>query len=317
MIWSGHPVRVGKGSEAMETTTRQRRRVERPRVRPASPEQRLARAAANRGEPTLEFTERIPYDAYVRASTLHTLQQPLSHDPGEMSFLVVTQIMELYFGLACFELREARKRLRAGDVWDALAPLRRAGLHLEGLNAAWRGLRWMTPADFNRFRNLLGEGSGFQSAMYRRLEFLLGLKSEPLVRPFRHQPEVHAELVEALHEPSLWDEVIALLARCGHDIPAEVCQRDFSVTPEPSPEVTAAWVRIYADPGPDNHLRLLGEALVEIADRFDEWRYQHLRAVRRTMGDKVGTGGSAGAAWLRRSMAREIFPELWAARTEM
>jgi tryptophan 2,3-dioxygenase len=299
----------------METI--QRRRAGRPRIRPTSPEQRLARAAANRGEPTLEFTEQTPYDAYVRASTLHSLQRPLSRDPGEMSFLVVSQIMELYFGLTCFELRQARLRLRADDVWGALAPLRRAGLHLEGLTAAWSGLRWMTPADFNQFRNLLGEGSGFQSAMYRQLEFLLGLKSAPLVRPFRRQPEVYAELVETLREPSLWDEVIALLARRGHPIPAEVRERDFSVEAEPSPEVTAAWVEIYADAGPDNHLRLLGEALVVIADRFDEWRYQHLRAVRRTMGEKVGTGGSAGAAWLRRSMAREVFPELWAARTEM
>ncbi|MEE6262690.1 tryptophan 2,3-dioxygenase [Plantactinospora sonchi] len=300
----------------MKTTPRQRL-VERSRIRPTSAEQRLARAVANHGEPTLEFAELLPYDAYVHASTLHSLQQTLSRDPGEMSFLMVSQIMELYFGLTCFELREARERLRTDDVRGALAPLRRAGLHLEGLNAAWRGLRWMTPADFNKFRNLLGEGSGFQSAMYRHLEFLLGLKSESLVRPFRRQPQVHAELVEALRAPSLWDEVTALLARLGRDIPAELLDRDFAAEVEPCPEVTSAWVEIYADAGPDNHLRLLGEALTEIADRFDDWRHQHLKAVRRTMGAKVGTGGSAGAAWLRRSMDREVFPELWAARTEM
>ncbi|MEO3748297.1 tryptophan 2,3-dioxygenase family protein [Plantactinospora sp. B5E13] len=300
----------------MRTTPRQRL-AERPRVRPASAEQRLARAVANHGEPTLEFTEPLPYDAYVHATTLHSLQQTLSRDPGEMSFLMISQIMELYFGLTCFELREARERLRADDVWGALAPLRRAGLHLEGLNAAWRGLRWMTPADFNRFRNLLGEGSGFQSAMYRHLEFLLGLKTESLVRPFRRQPKVHAELVEALRTPSVWDEVTALLARQGRDIPADLLDRDFAAEVAPSPEVVAAWVEIYADTGPENHLRLLGEALTEIADQFDDWRHHHLRAVRRTMGAKVGTGGSAGAAWLRRSMDREVFPELWAARTEM
>jgi tryptophan 2,3-dioxygenase len=280
-------------------------------------QQRAARAAANGGEPTLELAERTPYDAYVHASTLHSLQQTLSPDPGEMSFLMVSQIMELYFGLTCFELREARQRLRDDDVWAALAPLRRAALHLEGLNAAWRGLRWMTPADFNRFRNLLGEGSGFQSAMYRQLEFLLGLKSATLARPFHRQPQVYADLVATLRAPSLWDEVIALLARRGFDIPTGLLDRDFSVEAEPSAEVTAAWVEVYADPGPDNHLRLLGETLVEIVEQFDDWRHQHLKAVRRTMGAKVGSGGSAGAAWLRRSMAREVFPELWAARTEM
>ncbi|MGI5215980.1 tryptophan 2,3-dioxygenase [Plantactinospora sp. CA-290183] len=289
----------------------------RPRVRPATARERAARARANRGEPTLEFAERIPYDAYVHASTLHSLQQTLSRDPGEMSFLMVSQIMELYFGLTCFELRVARDRLRDDDVWAGLAPLRRAALHMEGLNAAWRGLRWMTPADFNRFRNLLGEGSGFQSAMYRRLEFLLGLKNAAVIRPFRRQPQVHAELVAYLAEPSLWDEVVALLARRGFDVPGGLLDRDFSVEVEPSEEVAAAWVEVYADAGPENHLRLLGEALAEVAEQFEEWRHQHLKAVRRTMGAKVGTGGSAGAAWLRRSMAREVFPELWTARTDM
>ncbi|SCL17953.1 tryptophan 2,3-dioxygenase [Micromonospora nigra] len=286
-------------------------------VRPVTPRQRAARAARNGGEPTLEFAERVPYDAYVRASTLHRLQQPLSDDPGEMSFLMVSQIMELYFGLTCHELREVRRLLRADRVWDASAPLRRAALHLEGLNAAWRGLRWMTPADFNRFRDLLGEGSGFQSAMYRHLEFLLGLRDPALIRPFRRQTEVHAELTAALAAPSVWDEVLALLARHGHELPDELLARDVSVEHEPHPAVEAAWVRIYAEPGPDNHLHLLGEALTEVAEQFGDWRHHHIKAVQRTMGAKVGSGGSAGLAWLQRSMARVVFPELWSARTAM
>jgi tryptophan 2,3-dioxygenase len=286
-------------------------------VRPATARQRVARAARNGGEPTLEFAERVPYDAYVQASTLHRLQQPLSADPGEMSFLMVSQIMELYFGLTCHELRETSRLLRADRVWDALAPLRRAALHLEGLNAAWRGLRWMTPADFNRFRNMLGEGSGFQSAMYRHLEFLLGLRDPALIRPFRRQTEVHAELTDALATPSVWDDVVAVLARHGHDLPAELLERDVATEHETHPAVEAAWVRIYADAGPDNHLRLLGEALTEVAEQFGDWRHNHIKAVQRTMGAKVGSGGSAGLAWLQRSMARVVFPELWSARTAM
>ena len=207
--------------------------------------------------------------------------------------------------------------VRADDVWAALAPLRRAALHLEGLNAAWHGLRWMTPADFNRFRHLLGEGSGFQSAMYRHLEFLLGLRNAALVRPFRRQPEVHAALLGALDVPSLWDDVLALLSRRGFDIPAAVLDRDRAVPHEPDARVEAAWVEAYRDDGPDNHLRLLGEALADVAERFGDWRHQHLKAVRRTMGAKAGTGGSAGMAWLQRSMAAVVFPELWSARTGM
>ncbi|MFI7081769.1 MULTISPECIES: tryptophan 2,3-dioxygenase [unclassified Micromonospora] len=286
-------------------------------VRPVTGRQRAARAARNGGEPTLEFAERVPYDAYVQASTLHRLQQPLSDDPGEMSFLMVSQIMELYFGLTCHELRDAARLVHTDRVWEALAPLRRAALHLEGLNAAWRGLRWMTPADFNRFRNLLGEGSGFQSAMYRHLEFQLGLRDPALIRPFRRQTEVHAELTAALDTPSVWDEVVALLARHGHELPADLLERDVAVEHEPHPAVEAAWVRIYADSGPDNHLRMLGEALTEVAEQFGDWRHHHIKAVQRTMGAKVGSGGSAGLAWLQRSMARVVFPELWSARTAM
>jgi tryptophan 2,3-dioxygenase len=292
-------------------------RVQGATIRPVTARERVARAAANAGNPTLEFAGPLPYEAYVHASTLHGLQQTLSGDPGEMSFLVVSQIMELYFGLTCFELRETQRLLRAGDAWPALVPLRRAALHLEGLNASWRGLRWMTPADFNRFRNLLGEGSGFQSAMYRHLEFLLGLKNAALVRPFRRQPEVHAGLVAALDSPSLWDDVLALLDRRGFAVPRKVLDRDRCTPYEPSAPVEAAWVEVYRDDGPGNHLRLLGEALAAVAELFGDWRYQHLKAVRRTMGAKVGTGGSAGVAWLQRSMAATVFPELWSARTDM
>jgi tryptophan 2,3-dioxygenase len=291
-------------------------------LRPVTERERAERAAVNDGGPTLEFAGRVPYDAYVRASTLHSLQHTVSDDPGERSFLVISQVMELYFGMVRFELREAQRLLREDDVWGALAPLRRAALHLEGLNASWRALRWMTPADFNRFRDLLGEGSGFQSAMYRRMEFALGLKMASLIRPFRQQPSVYAELARELRAPSLWDEVIALLARRGHPIPPEVVKRqagagDLSGDHEPDPAVEAAWAEIYRDTGPDNHLRLLGEALSEVAETFGDWRYQHLKAVQRAMGAKVGSGGTDGLSWLRRAMDRVVFPELWSARTLM
>lgn len=288
-----------------------------PTIRPVTASERVARAQRNAGEPTLEFAQGVPYDAYVRASTLHSLQRPLSQDPGEMSFLMISQIMELYFGLICFELREARRLVRADEVWPALAPLRRAALHLDGLNAAWNGLRWMTPTDFNRFRDMLGEGSGFQSAMYREMEFLLGLKTASLIRPFRRQQAVYERLDELLRSPSLWDEVLALLARSGFDVPAELLDRDFTQEHEAHPAVVEAWVEVYRNDGPDNHLRLLGEALTEVAERFGDWRYRHLQAVLRTMGAKAGSGGSAGVTWLRRSLARTVFPELWDARTHM
>ncbi|GAA2800873.1 tryptophan 2,3-dioxygenase [Nonomuraea dietziae] len=286
-------------------------------MRPTTAVERAERAMATGGSPTLEFQAEVPYDAYVHTEVLHNLQQPLSDDPGEMSFLMITQVMELYFKLVTFELRNARAALRDDEVGAALAPLRRTALHLEGLNGSWRGLRWMTPSDFNRFRDQLGEASGLQSSMYRHLEFLLGLKSVALLRPFRRQPKVHRELMRSFESSSVWDETIALLARRGHDVPLELLERDFSLEHEPHPAVEKAWVEVYRDDSTTNELRMLGEALTEVAEQFGDWRYQHVAAVRRSMGAKPGSGGSNGLAWLERSMARVVFPELWSARTHM
>jgi tryptophan 2,3-dioxygenase len=285
------------------------------KVRPSSAQERERRAAGNGGDPTIEFDGRVPYDTYVHASTLHSLQQPLTDDPGEMSFLMVSQIMELYFGLICAELREAQRLVRADDVWGSLEPLRRAELHLVGLNAAWRGLGWMSPADFNRFRDQLGEGSGFQSAMYRQLEFLFGLKNAAMIRPFRRDEQTYSQLDRALRAPSLWDDVIALLARQGRPIARSLIDRDPAGEHQPHSDVEAAWVQIYRTGGPGDPMRMLGEALIAVSERFGDWRYEHVKAVQRTMGAKVGSGGSAGLAYLQRSMARTVFPELWSART--
>ncbi|GAA1210708.1 tryptophan 2,3-dioxygenase [Prauserella alba] len=261
--------------------------------------------------------DRVPYDRYVHAGTLHRLQQTNTGDPGEMSFLVISQIMELYFKLVDFELRTAQRALRDDEVWTSLAPLRRAALHLEGLNASWQGLRWMSPADFNRFRADLGDASGMQSAMYRQLEFRLGLKTASLIRPHRVDPEQHQALRRTLAEPSVWDDAIAVLARRGYDIPAALLERDHAVEHEPDTAVETAWADVLADDGPGNHLRLLADALTEVAEQFAEWRYRHLSAVRRAMGAKSGTGGTNGVGWLERSMNRVVFPELWSARTHV
>jgi tryptophan 2,3-dioxygenase len=111
--------------------------------------------------------------------------------------------------------------------------------------------------------------------------------------------------------------VIALLARHGHDIKPDLLDRDYAVEHEADPSVSDAWVEIYRDTGPDNRLRMLGEALTAVADEFGDWRYKHLKTVLRTMGDKPGSGGSNGVAFLQRSMSRTVFPELWTSRTEM
>lgn len=271
--------------------------------------------AADPAAPRLDFGGTTPYEDYVHASVLHSLQRTVTKHPLEMSFLVVTQIMELYFGLIRFEWRYARERLRSDDVPGATAALRRSTVQVRALRAAWEPIARMTPREFNAFRDALGEGSGFQSGAYRHLEFLLGEKSVSLLVPHRSVPSLHTELSEALAEPSLYDAALALLARRGHPVPPAVLDRDLTAPYIPSLEVEAVWTTVYA--GERGELTELGEALTDVAEEFTRWRQDHLMATRRSMGAKTGTGGSAGVAWLEKRALRTVFPELWTARSHV
>ncbi len=300
--------------------------------------------------PHLDFDGTTPYEDYVRAEVLTHLQQPLSDDPGEMVFLVTTQVMELWFTVIVHEWETAARALREDDVPAATAALKRSVRELEALNASWHPLSALTPAQFNSYRGALGEGSGFQSAMYRRMEFLLGEKSASMLVPHRGAPRVHAELDEALRAPSLYDEVLRLLDRRGHRIPADVLHREPTARYEPSSQVEDVWAALYAaerpagshhpahppgdgprtpadtpgtttaevPPAPaDPELLRLGETLTDVAELVWRWRNDHLSATRRAMGSKQGTGGSAGVAWLEKRAAKTVFPELWTARSRV
>lgn len=266
--------------------------------------------------PEFGFAGTTPYEDYVQADVLTHLQHPLSDDPGEMVFLVTTQVMELWFTVIVHEWETAGASLRQDDLPGALAALKRSTYELQSLNASWEPLAHLTPAQFNSYRSALGEGSGFQSAMYRRLEFLLGEKSASMLVPHRGAPRVHDELEKALHEPSLYDEVLRYLARRGEDVPDEVLDRDITRRHEPDPAVESAWARAYAG-NQDGDVVRLGEALTEVAELVWRWRNDHLVATRRAMGSKTGTGGSAGVAWLEKRASKNVFPELWTARSHV
>lgn len=268
--------------------------------------------------PKVEFEETTPFDAYVRSSTLVTLQQTATDEPGEYMFLVMSQIMELYFDLLAFEWRTAQRFLRDDNLTDALVALRRSIDDFKALNASWITFKWMTPTDFNAFRDALGEASGFQSFLYRHVEFLLGFKDPALLRPHKHVAGGNYDkLLEAYEAPSLYDDALAYLARRGYAVPQAVLAAPPARTHEWDEGVEDTWVAVYTSSAHTDPLRQLGEALTDIAEEFSTWRYWHLIAVRRAMGAKGGTGGSAGLAWLEKSLQRQAFPELWSARTRI
>ncbi|MCA1219564.1 tryptophan 2,3-dioxygenase family protein [Streptomyces sp. 8L] len=267
--------------------------------------------------PNLDFAGTTPYEDYVKADVLTHAQHLRSDDPGEMVFLVTTQVMELWFTAIVFEWETASRALDEDRVPDAMDALRRSARELEALNASWRPLGQLTPVQFNAYRGALGDGSGFQSAMYRRLEFLLGDKSASMLTPHRGAPRVHAELEKALARPSLYDEVLRLLARRGLPVPAEVLERDLTRRYEPSEGVERVWAEIYGDRDQHAELVRLGEALTDVGELVWRWRNDHLVATRRAMGSKPGTGGSAGVAWLEKRTTAVVFPELWSARGQI
>ena len=267
------------------------------------------------GDPHLKFRAATPYEDYVRASVLSSLQQPLTSDPGEMAFLVTTQVMELWFTLIVHEWRTARDGLAKDDLERAMDALRRSISSQRALNDSWRPLAALTPAQFNGFRAAFGEASGFQSAMYRQMEFLLGVKSRSMVAPHRGHSRVYAELAESLSQPSLYDEVLSYLHRRGLPVPEHVLERDVTEAYQADAGVVEVWRQIYADPQQNDSLVVLGEALTDIAELVLRWRGDHLMATRRAIGAKIGSGGSTGLAWLEQRAGRLVFPEIWAARS--
>ena len=265
--------------------------------------------------PELAYVGRTPFVAYTEADVLRELIHVRTDEPLEMTFVVTTQIMELHFALLRHEWRTAIAALDADDVQPAIAALRRSITVQDSLIGSWGMFDLMSPVQYNRFRDQLGHASGFQSFGYRELEFLLGVKDERMLRPHAEMPRVAAELQAIFDAPSLYERAVALLARRGLDIPAGVRDRDPAIAwVDAVPEVVEAWRVVYANGG---ELAELAEALVTVSERHSRWRFVHYTVVRRILGAKPGTAGSAGLTWLKRAVDQVLFVELWEVRSAL
>lgn len=257
-----------------------------------------------------------PYEEYVHAAALGSLQQLLTDDPNEMAFLVTTQVMELWFTLIRHEWRRARAALADDDLPLTMIALRRSRETHQALNDALRPIARMTPGEFNGFREAFGVASGFQSVGYRELEFLLGERSTSFLKLHAGDPRELALLRDELAQPSLYDAVLRFLARRGLAVPDRILHRDLSTGYEPDAEVEQLWATVYRG-RPTDELLALGEALSDVAETVQAWRTDHLVSVRRAMGSKSGTAGTSGVDYLKRRAERAVFPELWTARAHV
>jgi len=268
-----------------------------------------------------DLTDRLTYAGYLRLDRLLAAQHPLSGGAGgaprhdEMLFIIQHQTSELWMKLMIHELKAAIAFVRQDRLDACFKILARVKAIQKQLFEQWAVLETLTPSEYEAFRPALGTSSGFQSAQYRAIEFLLGNKQAALVDVFRYDPAIHAELSSLLAAPSLYDEYLRHLARRGLAVPHACVERDWSQPYARNPDLVAVFKTIYDDPEHWWDAYEMAEKLVDVEEAFQLWRFRHMKTVERTIGHKAGTGGSSGVGFLRRALDHTFFPELIDVRT--
>ena len=266
-----------------------------------------------------DFRRRMSYGDYLCLDLLLDAQRPLSEPPqhDELLFIIQHQTSELWLKLLIHELRSARDLLRSDDLAPALKRLARVKHIQHTLTDQWSVLATLTPSEYAQIRPFLATSSGFQSAQYREVEFLLGNKNADMVAVFSHDEGARTALEGLLREPSLYDEFLAYLSRRGYAVPAGLLERDWSQPYRLDEGLVDVFAQVYEAPNEHWGVYETCEELVDLEDNFQQWRFRHLQVVQRTIGHKVGTGGSSGVDFLRRALDLTFFPELYEVRTRI
>jgi len=237
----------------------------------------------------------LSYGTYLKVPELLRLQQGLSQEHDELLFIVAHQVYELWFKVVLFELEAARERIDADDLFFARHHLQRVHVIEQLLVEQIDVLETMSPQDFLAFRSKLAPASGFQSVQFREIEFLSGLKEPKYVARLDATPEEMTRLRKRLDEPSVDDAFRALIQRRG------------------SPSL----LEIFRDRQRHGDLFDLCEALLDHDETFAHWRARHVLMVERQIGSKTGTGGSSGVEYLRSTLDKRFYPELWEVRSQL
>ncbi|WP_372706143.1 tryptophan 2,3-dioxygenase [Brevundimonas sp.] len=259
----------------------------------------------------------ITYAGYLALDDLLAAQHPLSNEHDEMLFVIIHQTKELWLKQILHEVAQAQGLVRAGDLVPAYKSLARVSRIQAVMTMSWDILATMTPADYLRFRGVLGSSSGFQSDQFRRFEAMLGLKDARFLKFHLERPEAHAALQAAIDAPSLYDDALSQLAVAGLPVPPDVLNRDVSRPYEPSQAIEDVWLEVYRDTTRWWPFYQLAEKLVDLDDALLTWRHKHVVTVERIIGRRRGTGGTEGVAYLTETLQRRCFPELWSLRTKL
>jgi tryptophan 2,3-dioxygenase len=258
------------------------------------------------------FDSALTYTSYLAVDELLKLQRPLSVGPehDEMLFIIIHQTYELWFKELIHEFQAAQKSLEAGDTHYSLSLLGRIRTIMKVCVAQIDILETMTPLQFNSFRSYLSSSSGFQSAQFRKIEAILGRRDSKMAG---HLPiDIQAEIALITDGNSLWDSLLVYLSKQGHPIPSDVLGRDKSKVYETNSDVQDVLLEIHRN-SPES--AMICERLVDIDEGIQEWRYRHVKMVERTIGHKMGSGGSSGTTYLQSTLFNPVFVDLWEIRS--
>jgi tryptophan 2,3-dioxygenase len=255
----------------------------------------------------------LTYTSYLALEQILGAQNPKSDEHDEILFIVVHQVYELWFKQLIHELRYLQEMLEAGNDARAFATFKRVLTILKLVVAQLDVIETMTPVQFLAFRERLESASGFQSGQFRELEAILGRRDPGVLTAYHEGSVDHAKVRAAMERPSVYDSFLRYLAGKGYDVPREALERDVTQPVQESKGVQVAVLEAYRDDGGPAQV---AERLVDFDEGFMEWRYHHVKMVERTIGSRTGTGGY-GAEYLRSTLHKPFFPDLWAVRSEL
>jgi tryptophan 2,3-dioxygenase len=259
-----------------------------------------------------EFESALTYSSYLAVDELLGLQRPLSEGPehDEMLFIIIHQTYELWFKQLIHEFTAAQQSLEDGDTHRSLAILGRIRTILKVCVTQIDILETMTPLQFTAFRGYLTSSSGFQSAQFRKVEAILGRRDSRMSGHL--PPKDQQEIATITSRKSLWDSTLAYLNHLGHGIPNHILNRDVKTHYESNEEIQEILLAVHKH---DPESAMVCERLVDIDEGLQEWRYRHVKMVERTIGSKIGTGGSSGVEYLASTLFAPVFVDLWKIRS--
>ena len=260
----------------------------------------------------------LSYNKYLRVQDLINLQDCLS-DPAhhdELLFITVHQAYELWFKQILHELDAAIQFMEDDRVPAATRAMRRVVEIEKLLVNQIHILETMTPISFLAFRDQLNPASGFQSMQFREIEFSSGLKDQNILREFSRDDFAHERLQARMSRPSLAECFYRVLQRRGLNAPLNE-DGDQAQHKRAYEERTRAALEVLTHFEERYEEFQLAESLLDHDEYFSLWRSHHIKMVERMVGAKRGTGGSEGIGYLKTTLDKKFFPELWEARTHL